>query len=399
MSVILRHLCGLVLLLPLSGHASTFEEAVRLKNNQQLAAAETAFQAVLANEPSNAKALEQLAIVQSWQNKFDAAIASYRQLLTMDPQAIDGRVGLARVLYWHGQRKSALEELAPALKARPASADIWILRGDVLLADNQPEAARDAYLTAKTLQGKTVDPALAQKIAAAKSPTSWRLDVGYVADRYSEVRDDEHSAYVQLGYTTASKTTLYAKWEDYFNFDETDRGAGLGVYWLPTDSILINAEWSTTTDDANFRPDSIVLLNTEFLFSTQLQPLLGYRRSQYDSAFSEGEVTTITPGLRWNFANASLELRHGRTTNLDDSTTNVNTGKLTFNGERFSPYLSYTAGEEATPPLAVADISVVGAGLVMRLSDAWGMRVDYSREDRKDSYIHTSIGLGVSAFF
>ncbi|NQD35972.1 YaiO family outer membrane beta-barrel protein [Permianibacter sp. IMCC34836] len=399
MRITVKQVCGLLLLLPLVSNAASFDEAMQLKNNQQLEASEAAFKSVLADNPSDTRALEQLAVVQSWQNKFDAAVASFRHLLVLDPQYPNAHVGLARVLYWQGQRQEALSQLAIALNAQPSADDIWILQGDVLLADNQPDAARESYLKAKALQGGNADPALEKKISAAKPARHWRLDAGYVADHFSEVRDNEHSAYLQLGYTTTNKTTLYAKWEDYFNFDETDRGAGLGVYWLPMDSILINAEWARTTDDADFRPDSIALLNTEFLFSAQLQPLLGYRRSHYDSAFSQGDVTTIMPGLRWNFASASIELRHGRTTNLDDSTTSVDTGKLTFNGEKYSPYLSYTTGKEATPPLEVADISVISAGLVMRLSDGWGARIDYAREDRKDSYIHTAIGVGVSAFF
>lgn len=394
-----RRLCGLILLLPVAANASTFEDGVRLKNAQQLVASEAAFQTVLANDPSNIKALEQLAIVQSWQNKFDAAIATYRQLLAMDAHHNEGRVGLARVLYWNSERKQALMELEIALTAQPSEKDSWVLKGDVLMADHQPNAAREAYLKAKSLQGNRMDPALETKIAAAKPPKAWRLDVGYVADDFSQVRDDEHSAYIQLGYTTTSKTSIYAKWEEYVNFGETDRGVGLGVYWLLADYLLINAEWSTTTDTADFRPDDLVVLNAEFLFNTQWQPLLGYRHSEYKSAFNAGEVTTITPGLRWNRDRSSIELRHSRTNNLDDTTTSVNTGKYTFNGEHYSPYIAYTAGKEATPPLAVAEIKVISAGLVMRLNDAWSARVDYAREDRKDTYIHTSIGLGISAFF
>lgn len=399
MNTMNRQLCGLALFISLASHAATYDEALRLKQAQQLPESEAVLISVLANEPNNTKALEQLAIVQSWQNKFDDAVSSYRRLLSVEPSHKDGRVGLARVLYWKGERRQALAELDVVLNSDADNSDLWVLRGDILLADQQANAAREAYLKAKALHGGVNDPALEAKIAAAKPPKSWRLDAGYVADDYSEVRDDEHSAYLQLAYTTSGKTTFYAKWEDYFNFNKTDRGAGIGVYWLPVDSVLLHAEWSTTLDEADFRPDDLLLLNSEFLFSAHWQPLLGIRRSTYNSPFGEGDVTTITPGIRWNIDNTSIEWRHGRTTNLDDSKTSVDTLKLTYNGDRYAPYLSYTTGEEATPPLAVAEIDVLSAGLVVRFNDAWGARVDYAREDRKDNYVHTSMGLGISAFF
>jgi len=47
----------------------------------------------------------------------------------------------------------------------------------------------------------------------------------------------------------------------------------------------------------------------------------------------------------------------------------------------------------------VVDIATAGLGLVYKINNRISIRVDYSREDRQDTYIHNSIGAGLSWFF
>ncbi len=375
--------------------AATYEEGVRLKNQQQLASAATVFAEIAAREPGNALAREQLAIVLGWQNRFPESIAAWREAIALAPTKPDYHVGLARVQYWSGDRAGALRSLDTALGITPDNADALKLKGDVLMADSDPAGAREAYVRAQQLNPDDAD--LPTRIARAVPPLLWRLDAGYSYDDYSNARGTESSRFAQLGRRIGKGgDVLYARYDGYNNFGSIDDGLTLGAYWLPHPKLLLNLEAGTTLGTADFRPDTLFQINGELLLDGLLQPLLGYRYLDY----SNGKVTTITPGLRLSFPKAIAEARYGITDNIDGSSTGVFAARLTLPQEGgYTPYLAFTKGKEALPPQPEASITVLGAGLVVDLTPAWGVRGDYSYEDRKGIYKHHTLGVGLTYRF
>lgn len=382
--------------------AATYADAVKLKQQGKIAQAESAFSDLLKTTPNNVLAIEQLAVVQSWQDKFDDAIANFKRALEIDADYTPARIGLARVSYWKGQRTLALKEMERVLQEQPAVAENWVLQGDILLADTKYGEARTAYLKAQSL-GNNSDT-LIRKIEHAVAPKRWRIDAGYISDQFSDVRADGHSSYAQIGYTFANHTTLYVRAEEYFSFDSTDTGFTVGAYYSPHKSVLLNGEYYSNTGDANFRPNEQFTLVADFLFDETWQPLLGVRQATYDvfgsTTGEEGDVTTITPGLRYVYDNHyAIEFRHARTDNIDDTTTSTNTVKLNMTFNDLAPYAFITDGEEGIPPLEVAEITIIGGGVVYKVNNSLSVRFDYSREDREDTYIYHAIGAGISYFF
>lgn len=383
-----------LLLAAAHAQAASYEEGLRLKQQQQLASAATVFAEVAAREPANALAREQLAVVLGWQNRFDESIAAWQQAIALEPTKADYRIGLARVQYWKGQRSAALANLDAALKLAPQSAEAHKLKGDVLLADAQPAAARAAYATAQQLDPR--DAELPGRIARAVSPRLWRLDAGFTYDDYDNFRGAENSRFVQLGRRVGTRgDVLYARYDGYDNFGSIDQGLTLGSYWLPHRQLLLNLEAGRTFGTANFRPETQFQVNAEWLAEAVLQPLLGFRYFDYDN----GSVTTITPGVRAQFEGSIVELRYGFTENIDGSNTGVFAARLTLPREGYAPYFAFTTGSESLPPQAKADITILGGGVVWDLSPVWGLRVDYSYEDRKNIYKHHALGGGLTYRF
>lgn len=381
-------------LLALQATAATYEDGVRLKNAQQLASAAAAFAEVADREPRNVLAREQLAIVLGWQNRFDESVKAWREAIALAPEKPDYHLGLARVLYWKGERGAALQSLDQALALEPRNAEALKLRGDVLLAEQRAPEARAAYRQAQQLN--PADAELGQRLARAVEPLRWRLDAGYTYDRYDNARGSENSRFVQLGRRVGQGgDVLYARYDGYNNFGSIDDGLTLGAYWLPHPKLLLNLEAGRTLGTADFRPETQFQINGELLLDDALQPLLGYRYFKYGN----GTVTTVTPGLRVLLPGAVAEVRYGITDNIDGSSTGVFSARLSFEAEGYSPYLAFTSGSEALPPQAEADITVFGGGIVFDLSAAWGVRVDYSYEDRKDIYKHHAVGAGLTYRF
>lgn len=389
--------------------SSLYEQALALKADGKSAEAEAAFSSFIQIEPFNVKAIEQLAVVQSWQQKFDDSIASYRHALDIDSSQTSARAGLARVLYWKGDREAALTEINQVLTEQPSNADYVILKGDILQANNQAREAKDAYLEAKSLLGGQETPALTKKLAY-ELPKKWRIDAGHVEDTFNvddgvDEREDGYMTYTQIGYTFDNKTTVYVRGEDYSSFGDEDMGIAVGTYFSPLQSVALNGEFYSNTDTANFRPKQMLTLNADFLFSKTVQPLLGFRQGVYAQSEATGAedlddtVTTITPGLRINYGKFSVEYRLALTENLDGSDTSTTQLKAAAYFDNISPYLLYIQGEEGVPPQDIAEIETIGLGAVIRLNQHISARLDYSQQDRKDEYTQNSLGFGVSLFF
>ena len=393
-------LCVLLLALAAgAASAATYEDGLRLMREQKTAEAAAAFSEVVQREPRNVQALEKLATVQGWLNRFDDSIASWRRVVALAPRKPDGHVGLARVLYWKGERAESLRELDAALNLAPRDADALMLKGDVLMADRRPGEARAAYLQTQALSPNNAE--LQKKLANAVAPLPWRLDAGIIGDRYSSGRGSENESYVQLGYSFSPETTAYVHFDRMKNFGEVDLGLSAGGYFLPAKWLLLNAEYGVTPDTANFRAKSIAVLNSEFLLEGAVQPLLGVRYMHYNATvFSAGgNVTTITPGLRLLAAPAVIEARYGYSNNIDKSKTGVTQLRASFDLENCTPYVAFFTGREALPPLAKADIRVFVVGSVFNLSPNWGARVDLTHENRKNTYTHNALGVGLTYRF
>lgn len=371
--------------------AGSYEDGLRLKQAQQLAPAAAAFEAALTKEPNHVAALEQLAIVQGWLGRHEASVASWGRLIALQPDRADHRVGLARVLYWQGQRGVALAELDLALSLDPDHLEARTLLGDVLLADGQRGPAKEAYTRSLGLPGADT-AALTAKLEAATPPPTRRLDAGAIFDDYDNARGSENSQYLQIGQQALEGLTIYGRYERFSQFGARDQGLTVGSYWLPHRRWLLQGELGATVDRADFRSDLQALLNAEWLLAGPVQPLLGLRLLRYD----DGEVATVTPGVRVLAGAAVAELRYGLTRNLDDERTGVFSARLGYDIGRASPYLIYTQGEEALPPQALAKVRVLGAGCVWTLDRHWSLRADYSHEDREDIYRHHALGLGFS---
>lgn len=383
-----------LLLLAAQAQAATYEDGVRFKNQQQLANATAAFSDVLSREPDNVLAREQLAIVLGWQSRFDESVAAWQQAIALAPQKADYRIGMGRVLYWKGEHSAALQSLNQALQLQPSNAEALKLKGDVQLAAGDAASARQSYVQAQALQPD--DAEIKARIARAVPPKLWRLDAGLTYDDYSSARGQENSYFTQLGRRIGKGgDVLYARFDGYNNFNSLDQGITLGSYWLPHPKLLLNLEAGVTLGKANFRPDTQLLASGEWLLDFPVQPLLGFRYFDY----SNGKVTTITPGVRVLLPGATAEARYGITDNIDGSSTGVFSARLNLPREGFSPYLAFTKGKEALPPQAAARITVLGGGVVFDLSPSWGVRADYSYEDRKGFYKHHAIGGGVTYKF
>lgn len=424
----IRYCSALLLVLTASSvlaAPATLEEGIRLKNAQQLSQSAMVFKQVIAANPNNVAALEQLAIVESWMNHFDESIATWDRVLNIDPNRNGALVAKARVLYWKGNRAQALDVLNQQLRHNPNDYDALVLRGDVLLAEEQHSAARQSYLQAQRTGHS--DAELDKKIVNAAEPAKWRIDAGFSIDHFNNAagsnnieRGTENAEYVQAGYAITPHAGVYFHYDRMKEFGVVDNSYWIGGYGLIASALSLNAEFATSPNPY-FRPSQLINVNAELVNFATIQPLLGYRYMHYDTRAipqveilvpaggtvtdvgqpSEGNVSTITPGVRIIIQEVgNVELKYGYSHNIDGSNTGVAQARFNANpiGD-FTPYIALAHGKEALPPLAAATLTVLSGGGVYQINSRWSARLDLAYEDRTDFYKHFTVAVGGSAKF
>ena len=397
-------LCALALAQPV--FAADYQNGLRLKAANQLEAAAAEFGSLVRQNPNNALAVEQLAIVSGWLARYDVSIATWQRLLVLQPKRDDARIGIARVRYWKGEHAEALKVLDDVLTRQPTAADALMLRGDVLLASNQFDAAKESYAAAGRNGADKAE--VARKIGQIVPLRPWRLDTGFSQDNYSATRSSGSTTFAQLGYQFSRTLSAYGRYENAGQFGTTDNTLFVGGYWRVLPDLLLQAEVGSTSN-ANFRPKEQFSLGAELLTFKRIQPLFSFGQSTYGGstvgagtlASGKGSVGTLTPGVRLLFPGfADFELRYAISENIDKSITQVTSLRINVDaGEKWGPYAAYYSGEEALPPQAPASFKTIALGTTYKVGPQWNVRADVAREDRTNFYIRNTAGVGLSYLF
>jgi tetratricopeptide (TPR) repeat protein len=66
------------------------------------------YQAAVARDSSNSRAVFRLATLRSWSNQLDEGIKLYRRYVALEPRDVEGRLALARAIAWSGKYASAI---------------------------------------------------------------------------------------------------------------------------------------------------------------------------------------------------------------------------------------------------------------------------------------------------
>ena len=131
--------------------AATFDDGLAAKKSEDFPRAESVFSEVITAEPRNSQAWAERATVRGWQKKYDAAIADWRQAISLDPTRSEFHVGLARVLAWKGDRNAAVTEIDRALLITPRDPALWELKGDFARDEHNQALALTSYREADRL--------------------------------------------------------------------------------------------------------------------------------------------------------------------------------------------------------------------------------------------------------
>lgn len=381
--------------MPLS--AATIEDGLALKRAQDIKGAERIFSDLVAKNPNDVDALEQLATVTGWLDHHYDSLRLWERAIDLAPDYHGLRVGRARVLYWMGRLGDAEEEIAGVLPKLSGEADVWELAGDIARARHRLLEARARYRQAALLDPQS---SAISKDANLEFPKPWRLDVGGMFDDYEPAndlvvqRDHEQTAYLQLGYQVSDQLTLSAGGDYAHQFGKVDWRWNLEAFWAPLPDWSFHVR-GAVTPQADVLPEWEALVGGAWHVAAGVTPLLSIRTATYDAE----RIVTYMPGVRIG-EHVTAEARIYYTTSdvSDDTSAGVLRIATTF-AERWQPYVLGSYGEENQPPVGVAKTASGAAGVVVGINRTLSVRVDGLYEWREDIHQRVSLGGGLTLRF
>ena len=404
---------------------SLFEEARSLRSRGEYEKAIEFYQEILKEDPENYQATRELAQVYSWKGEYDRSIQYYDKLLSKNPKDYDALLGKAQVLSWKGEYNKAENLYTMVIEAVPDYLDAYLGLTNVYLWNSK---YRKALGLLKKLEGENPENqeitkkifdtyyakgdfksarAYYQKLVRLDreykaSPEVvadlclYTIDTGYLYENL-DIMDDWKSNYLTISYKPNQKftTVLSASWLDRFN--EADSNFGLGFYADLSSSL--NAYFGVTlTPGPHFSPlkrydiDLVLKAKGGTSFLGGLDYLI----------FDEGTVQVYAAGVEQYLTGKiyfSYQLFHSR--DYDGAVSDSHLVKLNFSREKTYLYtLGYATGSEAflvESRQEIMDVKTKTFFVILKrwFNPRWGMNINASYHNRKNSYLKRSIGAGL----
>lgn len=404
---------------------SLFEEAKGLKSRGEYQKAIELYQEILKEDPENSRAIRELAQVYSWNKEYDRSIQYYDKLLTKNPKDYDALLGKAQVLSWKGEYNKAENLYTTVIEAVPDYLDAYLGLTNVYLWNSKynkalgllkklerenPENQEiikkilDTYYAKGDLKSARVyyqklvrlDREYKASPEVMADLCLYTVDTGYLYE-HLDTMDDWKSSYLTVSYKPNQKFTvvLSGNWLDRFN--QADSNFGLGFYTDLTPSL--NAYFALIlTPRPHFSPsqrydiDLVLKAKGGTSFLGGLDYLI----------FDEGTVQVYAAGLEQYLTGKiyfSYQLFHSR--DYDGVTSDSHLAKLNFSREKRYLYtLGYATGSEAflvESRQEIMDVKTKTFFVILKrwFNPRWGMNINASYHNRKNSYLKRSIGAGL----
>jgi YaiO family outer membrane protein len=404
---------------------SLFEQARSLKSRGEYAKAIEFYQQILKEDPENYQAIRELAQVYSWNKEYDRSIQYYDILLGKSLTDYDALLGKAQVLGWAGEYDMAEDLYSKVIEAVPDYLDAYLGLANVCLwtgkyhqalgllrklEEEDPENQEiirkifDIYYvsgdfkSAREYYQKIIK--LDEEYEAGPEVTAdlclYTIYSGYLYERL-DVRDDWESSYLTISYRPEQKFTLVLSVNWLNRFGKTDRNVGLAFYTDITSSL--NAYLGLTlSPEPDFSPSQRYDLDLVLKAKRGTSFLAGLDYLIFD----EGVVQVYALGFEHYPSGRiyfSYQLFHSQ--DYDGLTSDSHLLKLNFSREKSYLYtFGYATGSEAFLVESREEVMNVESKtffLILKrwFDPRWGMNINASYTDRKDSYLKRAIGVGL----
>jgi tetratricopeptide (TPR) repeat protein len=148
--------------------ASARVQADSAWNEGRFALAESLYEARLAEEPTDSRALHRLALLRAWGERYQESIVLFDRLLTVIPSNFDAALDRARVLSWQSQLDASRTAYTALTERYPERREAWLGLARVLSWEGQLDSAVVIY--EQLLESDPRDP---EALAGLATMAAW----------------------------------------------------------------------------------------------------------------------------------------------------------------------------------------------------------------------------------
>ena len=390
-----------------SVQAATFEElfekGIRARNAGDFDTAENLFSTALALEPRNADALLLLGLVKAYKKRYDDALEILDEGLAVSPERVDLLLARARVTFWVGRNVEAESAFRVVLEKEPTNVAALIGLGDALRGQGKPGKAREYYESALTLEPNSADANKRLQAVEAES-LAWQVNAGYVRSQFGRRPvKDWHEGYAQLVRRFGDDTIVDGRYQRSQRRGFIDENLQLGISYRFSRGLGAYGRIEVTPS-ADFLPrwgaaagGDVRLFDGTDWFGP-LSVTLDLRHRHYGLV----DVSNADPGLVLYLLDGRVWIT-GRLINAyDDSAKDWLDGWFAKIDVQVHDRVRVYAGRAKSPETdfgETVDVFTTLAGAIVDVTPALGVRVDFSYDDRKQSYTRRELSLGLSYRF
>ena len=217
----------------------SFDEAVRLANDNDNEAALVAFQRRAAADPNDHAARLWIARLHERLRHPDLAESVYRSVLLEDPSNTDARLGVGSMLL----RRNAAGEAITLLEAAapPASESAATL---VLLGRAHRMAGHDARAIEYFERGLAIEPSASHRnhLETARLAYYHRIETRGLTEQFSENTPDSRGGNAAINYRLNDEVRVLARFEAQRKFGVSDQRGGGGAEWRWTPAATLRGQ-------------------------------------------------------------------------------------------------------------------------------------------------------------
>jgi YaiO family outer membrane protein len=369
------------------------------------------------------------------------ALADYDRVLATSPRDVEALLGRVLLLLRHDRVDDAAAAARSAVALDPKSTDAWVALGNVETRRQRFDEAGQAYSEARSLSPQAVEPALGlarlrlqqddrpgarvayqdvllldprnqdavdalARIARAEEapkPHMFRL---YLTGRYealTENRSDWWQGTAVLGLRPRPGTSFFVGLDQYHRNDHDDTQLSIGAgQALPGDFTIAGS--FAYGPDAEVIAQEIYEVEVTRPLAPWITPSLRFRWSDF---VGDVYAASLSPGVELSWETyAAVLMRYYFTHSSDAGNGQAGSVRLSvFPEGQWSAYGAFAYGRETylansvENAVAGLDVLTLGAGVIWRIRDDLGVRLDYEYEDRRGSYSKHGVAVGVIVDF
>ncbi len=382
---------------------NSYAQATLAVSNKNFKQAETILNKHLQHQPNDIEARFLLARVLSWQGKWAEAIELFNNLLNKQADNSDFLLARANTQEWMGNREEALRDLENARQLSPDYSEIWRTEILYLNRENSPKAKSKAITLVNEAKQKFPEENWERLLITKETKTvksnSYAVAASYGRDELTNNHSPWEIKSLKLFMQSQDKHFAHLQLDQVERFDLDDWQIG-GSYALPFAQSWYFYAGATYSPTHKVIANRMLDTKISKSFANGLNLHAGVNHAKYSE--TDSQQLYLTGEYYWSVFRAAytyriIEVKNAGTGNNHNIQINKYYGSTNFIGALIAKGQDVEFNGTANPPISdVLTLSIYGSHA---FQPQWSLIYSYTFHQQGDFYNRNGFVLGLKFDF